>query len=690
MVQAITTWEVFIPASEPALLNKTLTVEAANWMDALKAALVELGQGEPPPSNLMLDIKGTAMQVTDVQNKRVFEIRPVSARSADEAEAAPKGEPEGPSPDKSDKTSPSAGAAGQSVDSRTSEKEVAKGDGSKDEGAPADIDSDQEEPEKEVGGAADGASSTISGLVAHEVFFNRDEKPTPKNRLTYGERLIAVEPGTTAEEAEAILEHHFALIMKTMEGAPRGRYINLAVFDHVFRERAEHPAIAALDWKDWRGAKPLISFPQQAPAVVETSYIPGIEKERERAEEEERKRAEEEERERAEEEERERAEEEERKRAEEEERKRAEKENRKRTAEERKQAEEEERKRAEQEERKRAEQEKRKRAEQENRKRAEEEELKRAEEEERKRAEEEERKRAEEEERKRAEEKERKRAAEEERKRAQKPAEKQKSPRKELGIGRDTEPVDFNEVIVEVFEAMQDLYSISSRRECVEFAVALVSEKIPCQAVAGLAKVPSNDHHMKCVAAKGSDAEALIGRAVPIRGTILGLAVHQAIAVGVSDVQNDPRISADIEHLVNEETRSLLCVPFAFEGRNFGAVELVNRINGDAWRQREIHLVSYIGNHLAEYIAQSLPSADDNFEADFAEAQAKQKQRSAIAPKAKSKPKAVAKASPKAAAKAEPKPKAKSTGEPKKSEKSAKKTLVKTKSSRKPKKRKKR
>ena len=237
---------------------------------------------------------------------------------------------------------------------------------------------------------------------------------------------------------------------------------------------------------------------------------------------------------------------------------------------------------------------------------------------------------------------------------------------------------------------MQDLYSISSRRECVEFAVALVSEKIPCQAVAGLAKVPSNDHHMKCVAAKGSDAEALIGRAVPIRGTILGLAVHQAIAVGVSDVQNDPRISADIEHLVNEETRSLLCVPFAFEGRNFGAVELVNRINGDAWRQREIHLVSYIGNHLAEYIAQSLPSADDNFEADFAEAQAKQKQRSAIAPKAKSKPKAVAKASPKAAAKAEPKPKAKSTGEPKKPAKSAKKTLVKTKSSRKPKKRKKR
>ncbi len=221
---------------------------------------------------------------------------------------------------------------------------------------------------------------------------------------------------------------------------------------------------------------------------------------------------------------------------------------------------------------------------------------------------------------------------------------------------------------------MQDLYSISSRRAINDFEEKLIAEKIPCQTVAGLAKVPTNTNAMKCVATRGSADDGLLGREIPIRGTILELAVHEGLAVAVSDVQNDPRISADIEHLVTEETRSLLCVPFAFEGRNFGAVELVNRTMGDTWRQREIHLVSYIGNHLAEYIAQSLPSTDDDFEADFAEEKSAKTKRSTSPPKPKAKPKAKATKGTRTSKKPSKKPpkKSPSTGKAKLSRKAKK------------------
>jgi GAF domain-containing protein len=94
------------------------------------------------------------------------------------------------------------------------------------------------------------------------------------------------------------------------------------------------------------------------------------------------------------------------------------------------------------------------------------------------------------------------------------------------------------------------------------------------------------------------------------------LAVKQEISICVSDAQNDSRIRSEIDHLVTKDTRSALCSPFIFEGRAFGAVVLVNRSGGDSWQQGEVHIVSYVASHLAEYIAQSLETHED-FDAHF-------------------------------------------------------------------------
>ncbi len=115
---------------------------------------------------------------------------------------------------------------------------------------------------------------------------------------------------------------------------------------------------------------------------------------------------------------------------------------------------------------------------------------------------------------------------------------------------------------------------------------------------------------------------------------MLGLAINHGLAVAISEVQTDKRVKIECEHIINEQTRSVLCVPFVYEGRTFGAAELINRTGGDSWRERETHLVTYIGAQLGEYIAQSLPSSDDDFEADFAEYE-KQTRRSSVPAKPK-------------------------------------------------------
>jgi transcriptional regulator with GAF, ATPase, and Fis domain len=185
-------------------------------------------------------------------------------------------------------------------------------------------------------------------------------------------------------------------------------------------------------------------------------------------------------------------------------------------------------------------------------------------------------------------------------------------PSQELHIGRAAEVVDLNEVLAEVFEAMQDLYAISSLEGCIAFGTKLAADKIPCQAAVGLAMTSSRED-MVCVSSHGSGAEKLSGTKIPLKGSLVGFAVRQGVAVAVSDAEKDPRVSEDLDKLVGTETRSVLCAPLTFEGRTFGVMELINRKDGDTWQQGEINILSYIGSQMAEYIAESLASEVDDF-----------------------------------------------------------------------------
>lgn len=114
-------FEVFIPGKEPGMPNVTLTVDAQNWIGALRSGLKSIGEGQEAIANVMCDIKDdNSIHVTDVATRRVFRLREVPAKAAVPASADvpvdsrgdPKTMPEGPRPI----SMPSAPAVGAAAD----------------------------------------------------------------------------------------------------------------------------------------------------------------------------------------------------------------------------------------------------------------------------------------------------------------------------------------------------------------------------------------------------------------------------------------------------------------------------------------------------------------------------------------------------------------------------------------------
>ncbi|MBM4281036.1 MAG: GAF domain-containing protein [Deltaproteobacteria bacterium] len=85
------TWfEVFIPAKAAGLPSVTLTVEAPNWIGALRTGLSNLGEGQEAIANVMCDIKeDNSIHVTDVASARVFRLREVTGPASRRTAPAP-------------------------------------------------------------------------------------------------------------------------------------------------------------------------------------------------------------------------------------------------------------------------------------------------------------------------------------------------------------------------------------------------------------------------------------------------------------------------------------------------------------------------------------------------------------------------------------------------------------------------
>jgi hypothetical protein len=284
-------------------------IEATNWMSALRATRESMSErpSVPPGASCSIDAEGTAT-ILDPGSRRKFVLQRIDIATGPTIAAAPTraddpglGARAVPAAHMVARTSAAAGptatrAAGHSTEMQPRSEHkpespgaqpqpVSAGDGNAKkkrfntvaftDGLPAPG------PAKIVSGATSTTQPRVASLPTAadsdsdsvrqsgkpraelELLIERDEESTPQNPLCYRERAYLLVKGTTVPEAEAALRWKLAELQKTLAGRPRGCFVNLAVFDHRWRDVPERPPVIALEWRDWRG-EVVVDYPAAA------------------------------------------------------------------------------------------------------------------------------------------------------------------------------------------------------------------------------------------------------------------------------------------------------------------------------------------------------------------------------------------------------------------------------------------
>ncbi|WP_437288705.1 GAF domain-containing protein [Sorangium sp. So ce406] len=264
-----------------------MCVEAAQWQPALQKARALRGD-DGPLNNFSVDLLETGYRAIDpaTRVRYVVQRAPDDAALTDDAGAPPAAaaSPEARPPARRAPaptvpfismgtalvvTQPSSDGAAPPADGAAP---PADGAAQPADGAAQPADS-AAQPSSGAAQPADGAAQPASAaqgaaapasapgaLPAFELVSQRADDPSERSPLTYRELVYAVATGTPRELVNALLLDRLDVARKLIDEARPGKFIHIAVFDHVFQGRPQRSPLATLAWKDWRSGEPEIQF----------------------------------------------------------------------------------------------------------------------------------------------------------------------------------------------------------------------------------------------------------------------------------------------------------------------------------------------------------------------------------------------------------------------------------------------
>ncbi|HEY6722798.1 MAG TPA: hypothetical protein VI197_02170 [Polyangiaceae bacterium] len=102
-------------------------------------------------------------------------------------------------------------------------------------------------------------ADTSDDLPDFEVIRSRGEEPSKETPITYREVALGVHPGVSKSATRRLMLARYRSIANEIAERPKGKFVQVAVFDHVFGQKPLRPPLATLVWKDWRG-EPVLAF----------------------------------------------------------------------------------------------------------------------------------------------------------------------------------------------------------------------------------------------------------------------------------------------------------------------------------------------------------------------------------------------------------------------------------------------
>jgi GAF domain-containing protein len=263
---------------------------------------------------------------------------------------------------------------------------------------------------------------------------SRNEEPTPGNPLTYCERAYLLPEGVSITEAEAAMRFRLADLQRQFAGRPRGKFVNLALFDHRWHEVPERPPLIVLQWRDWRD-EVLVDYPATQIAAP---------------------------------------------------------------------------------------------------------------------------------------------------------------------TGRSTQP-NHDERLDDVFEALDGMSRLSTAADGLDFAVHLLERVLPAEAISGCI-YDINTDELRFVALSGPSADALQGQAIPRSAGLFGVAIRSEVATLVPDVLAHPSFDDGCDSRPGLAAYNMVLQPLTHEGHLLGMLQLINRRGAPGFSSSDVHLLSYLGERLSEFL----------------------------------------------------------------------------------------
>jgi HD-GYP domain-containing protein (c-di-GMP phosphodiesterase class II) len=105
---------------------------------------------------------------------------------------------------------------------------------------------------------------------------------------------------------------------------------------------------------------------------------------------------------------------------------------------------------------------------------------------------------------------------------------------------------------------------------------------------------------IKCRFANGPSADRLMGFKVNLNApSIVGTSVLKQESIIIKDAQNDPRRATSVDETIGFITRSLMTVPLVLEDKSIGAIQAVNKRDGQLFNQDDLDLFRSIADSAA-------------------------------------------------------------------------------------------
>ncbi|MFT5359254.1 MAG: hypothetical protein ACI9KE_006497 [Polyangiales bacterium] len=104
--------------------------------------------------------------------------------------------------------------------------------------------------------------------ISWRVLHRRDADPSDASPLTYRERSYVVDANTSEADAEAVALARALSLMGLLVDGPKGRFVNVAIFDHSWTDQPRTPPMVTVAEKDWQERTvehPLQTARQSAP-----------------------------------------------------------------------------------------------------------------------------------------------------------------------------------------------------------------------------------------------------------------------------------------------------------------------------------------------------------------------------------------------------------------------------------------